>query len=187
MSQPLLRIDQALAADALSLVVFLPDAVGSRLIGPVELWLRERTACAPIARSWLTHTDEELRRFYPDVPQRFWPLVSRAFCWGPSLVTLWLGERAAQLIPASKGVTEPGRCSAASVHLRHLNPLPPDLGQILRQYGRVLVPEINSGQLVRVLRSEYLVDAVGFNRVRGVPLASSEILEAIVQVAEGRR
>src|SRR5262249_22808928 len=60
--------------------------------------------------------------------------------------------------------------AVASVHLRHLNPLPPDLGQILRQYRRVLVPEINSGQLVRVLRAEYLVDAVGYNRVRGVPL-----------------
>ena len=72
------------------------------------------------------------------------------------------------------------------VHLRHLNPLPPDLGQILRQYRRVLVPEINSGQLVRVLRAEYLVDAVGFNRVRGMPLASQEILEAINQLLEAK-
>ena len=74
------------------------------------------------------------------------------------------------------------RCLVASVHLRHLNPLPPDLGQILRQYRRVLVPEINAGQLVRVLRAEYLVDAVGFNRVRGLPLASDEIYEAINQL-----
>ena len=75
----------------------------------------------------------------------------------------------------------------ASVHLRHLNPLPPDLGQILRQYRRVLVPEINSGQLVRILRAEYLVDAVGYNRVRGVPLASQDILEAINQLLEEKR
>ena len=75
----------------------------------------------------------------------------------------------------------------ASVHLRHLNPLPPDLGQILRQYRRVLVPEINSGQLVRVLRAEYLVDAVGYNRVRGMPLASQDILEAINQILEEKR
>ncbi len=72
--------------------------------------------------------------------------------------------------------------AVASVHIRHMNPLPPDLGQILRQYRRVLVPEINSGQLVRLLRAEYLVDAVGFNRVRGLPLATSEIKEAIDQI-----
>ncbi len=47
----------------------------------------------------------------------------------------------------------------------------------------MLVPEINSGQLVRVLRAEYLVDAVGFNRVRGLPLASEEILDAINQLS----
>jgi 2-oxoglutarate ferredoxin oxidoreductase subunit alpha len=75
----------------------------------------------------------------------------------------------------------------ASVHLRHLNPLPPDLGQILRQYRRVLVPEINGGQLVRVLRAEYLVDAVGFNRVRGLPLATEEIREAIEQMLDDKR
>ncbi|MBI3634592.1 MAG: 2-oxoglutarate ferredoxin oxidoreductase subunit alpha, partial [Candidatus Rokubacteria bacterium] len=74
--------------------------------------------------------------------------------------------------------------SVASIHLRHLNPLPPDLGHILREYRKVLVPEINSGQLVRVLRAEYLVDAVGFNRVRGLPLASEEIDEAITQLLE---
>jgi len=50
----------------------------------------------------------------------------------------------------------------------------------------VLVPEINSGQLVRVLRAEYLVDAVGFNRVRGLPLATDEIYEASLQLLEGQ-
>jgi 2-oxoglutarate ferredoxin oxidoreductase subunit alpha len=77
--------------------------------------------------------------------------------------------------------------SVASIHLRHLNPLPPDLGQILRQYRKVLVPEINSGQLVRVLRAEYLVDAVGYNKVRGVPLMTHEIVEAIYQLLEAKR
>src|SRR5439155_26277014 len=63
---------------------------------------------------------------------------------------------------------------------------PPDLGHILREYRKVLVPEINSGQLVRVLRAEYLVDAVGFNRVRGLPLAIEEILDAINQLVESQ-
>ena len=61
----------------------------------------------------------------------------------------------------------------------------PDLGHILREYRKILVPEINLGQLVRVLRAEYLVDAVGFNRVRGLPLASDEIREAIDQLLGG--
>src|SRR5258706_13271325 len=77
--------------------------------------------------------------------------------------------------------------SVASVHLRHMNPLPPDLGHILREYRKILVPEINSGQLVRVLRAEYLVDAVGVNRVRGLPLASEEILETINQLLGERQ
>ena len=77
--------------------------------------------------------------------------------------------------------------AVASIHLRHLNPLPPDLGQILSQYRKVLVPEINSGQLVRVLRAEYLVDAVGYNKVRGVPLQTTEIVEAIHQLLEVTR
>src|SRR5262249_36789484 len=77
--------------------------------------------------------------------------------------------------------------SVARIHLRHLNPLPPDLGQILRQYRRGPGPEINSGQLLRGLRAEYLVDAVGFNRVRGVPLATEDIVEAINQLVEGSR
>jgi 2-oxoglutarate/2-oxoacid ferredoxin oxidoreductase subunit alpha len=49
------------------------------------------------------------------------------------------------------------------------------------------VPEINSGQLVRVLRAEYLVDAVGFNRVRGVPLATQDLMDAITQLVEDNR
>jgi 2-oxoglutarate ferredoxin oxidoreductase subunit alpha len=63
----------------------------------------------------------------------------------------------------------------AHVHLRHLNPLPADLGDILRRYRRVLVPEMNLGQLVRLLRAEYLVDAVGFNKIQGRPFKVAEI------------
>ena len=103
---------------------------------------------------------------------------------GDVLVVGWGGTYGAITAAVEEAQME-GK-SVASVHIRHLNPLPPDLGQILRQYRRVLVPEINSGQLVRVLRAEYLVDAVGFNRVRGMPLASQEILEAINQLLEAK-
>jgi 2-oxoglutarate ferredoxin oxidoreductase subunit alpha len=64
----------------------------------------------------------------------------------------------------------------AHAHLRHLNPLPGDLGDLLGRYGRVLVPEINLGQLVRVIRAEFLVDAVGFNKIQGRPFKVSEIV-----------
>ncbi len=67
----------------------------------------------------------------------------------------------------------------SAIHLRHLNPLPPDLGPILSRFKRVLVPEINRGQLRRVLRAEFLVDAAGLNRVRGLPLPTAEIRAAI--------
>jgi len=66
------------------------------------------------------------------------------------------------------------------VHLTHLFPLPDDLGEILKGYDHVLVPELNMGQLVALLRSEYLIDAVALNKVRGVPFKAAEIEAAII-------
>ena len=76
----------------------------------------------------------------------------------------------------------------AQAHLRHLNPFPKDLGEILKRYDKVLVPEMNLGQLSLLLRAKYLVDAVGYNHVRGLPLKAAELAEAIgelVAQAEG--
>ena len=75
-------------------------------------------------------------------------------------------------------VREQGR-AVAHAHLRWLNPFPENLGDVLRSYERVLVPEMNLGQLVKLLRAEFLVDAVGYNRVRGIPFRSSELAQAI--------
>jgi 2-oxoglutarate ferredoxin oxidoreductase subunit alpha len=61
------------------------------------------------------------------------------------------------------------------VHLRHLNPFPRNLGALLASFKHVMVPEINSGQLIKLLRARYQVNAVGFNAVRGLPLRSDEI------------
>ncbi|MFT4083670.1 MAG: 2-oxoacid:acceptor oxidoreductase subunit alpha [Nocardioides sp.] len=72
----------------------------------------------------------------------------------------------------------------ARVHLRHLNPFPRDLGDILRRYDKILVPEMNLGQLSRLLRAEYLVDAVGYNVVRGLPIASAELADAIATLVK---
>jgi 2-oxoglutarate ferredoxin oxidoreductase subunit alpha len=76
----------------------------------------------------------------------------------------------------------------AQVHLRHLNPFPKDLGDILRRYDKVLVPEMNLGQLSLLLRGRFLVDAIGYNQVNGMPLKAAELAEAIgglVADAEG--
>ena len=73
----------------------------------------------------------------------------------------------------------------AHVHLRHLNPLPADLESILGRYRRVLVPEINLGQLVRLLRAEYLVDAIGFNKVQGRPFKVAEIVARCLKLLNG--
>jgi 2-oxoglutarate ferredoxin oxidoreductase subunit alpha len=70
------------------------------------------------------------------------------------------------------------------VHLRHLNPLPSDLGDILARYRRVLVPELNLGQLVKLIRAEYLVDAVGLNKIQGQPLKVSEIVARATRLLE---
>jgi 2-oxoglutarate ferredoxin oxidoreductase subunit alpha len=124
---------------------------------------------------------EKVRRVAQEIP----PTGINGPRSGDVLVVGWGGTYGA--ITAAVEEAQMNGHAVASVHLRYLNPLPPDLGQILRQYERVLVPEINSGQLVRVLRAEYLVDAVGFNRVRGLPLATHEIYEAITQLLEVKR
>jgi 2-oxoglutarate/2-oxoacid ferredoxin oxidoreductase subunit alpha len=67
----------------------------------------------------------------------------------------------------------------AHAHLRYLNPFPRNTGEVLRRYEKVLIPEMNLGQLLKLVRAEFLVDAVGYNRVRGVPLRASEVAEAI--------
>ncbi len=78
------------------------------------------------------------------------------------------------------------RCRArgmkvAHAHLTHLNPFPPDLGPLLARHGRVLVPEMNLGQLSRLVRAEYLVDAQSLTKVRGVPFSAPEIEAAIAK------
>ena len=72
----------------------------------------------------------------------------------------------------------------AQVHLRHLNPFPKDLGEILKRYDAVMIPEMNLGQLSLLIRAKYLVDVVGYNHVRGLPLKAAELAEAITDLIE---
>jgi 2-oxoglutarate/2-oxoacid ferredoxin oxidoreductase subunit alpha len=72
--------------------------------------------------------------------------------------------------------------SVAQAHLRHLSPFPANLGEVLRAYDKVLVPEINLGQLALLLRGRFLVDVVSYNRVRGLPFRASELADVIQDV-----
>jgi 2-oxoglutarate ferredoxin oxidoreductase subunit alpha len=72
----------------------------------------------------------------------------------------------------------------ARIHLRHLNPLPPNLGSVLASFDRFLVPEMNLGQLSKLLRSEFLVDARSVSKIRGLPFTAGEIEAAILDAME---
>jgi 2-oxoglutarate ferredoxin oxidoreductase subunit alpha len=75
--------------------------------------------------------------------------------------------------------------SVSHVHIRHLNPFPKNLGEILYKFKNILVPEINNGQLIRLLRAKYLVPAVGFNMIKGLPLRSEDIESQIFEILGG--
>jgi len=77
--------------------------------------------------------------------------------------------------------------SVSHLHLRYLNPLPNNLGEVLTKFKRILVPEINLGQLVKVLRAKYLVPATGFNKVRGLPFRSVELEREIEEILKGTK
>ncbi len=69
--------------------------------------------------------------------------------------------------------------SVAQAHLRYVNPFPANLGEVLRRYDKVVVPEMNLGQLARLLRAEYLVDAQSYNQVRGLPFKAEQLANAL--------
>ncbi len=97
---------------------------------------------------------------------------------GGDLLLVGWGSTYGSITTAVLNARQAGK-SVSSLHLRHLNPLPPDLGDVLRRFDKVLVPELNLGQLVLVLRAKYLVDAKGYNKVQGLPFSVTELTEAI--------
>jgi 2-oxoglutarate ferredoxin oxidoreductase subunit alpha len=77
--------------------------------------------------------------------------------------------------------------SVSAIHIRYLNPLPPDLGDIFSGYDNILVPEMNMGQLLKVLRAKYLIPAVGLNKIKGQPFKIVEIENAVDALLKGGR
>jgi 2-oxoglutarate/2-oxoacid ferredoxin oxidoreductase subunit alpha len=101
---------------------------------------------------------------------------------GDLLIVGW-GSTFGAITVALRAQREKGR-KIGHVHLRHLNPLPKNLGEVLKRYKKVLVPEMNLGQLVWLLRAKYLVDAQGLNKVQGKPFKQSEIEAKIEEVLQ---
>ena len=102
---------------------------------------------------------------------------------GAEVLVLGWGSSEGALRAGVRRVREGGR-QVARAHLHHLNPLPSNLGGVLRSYRTVLVPEMNSGQLAHVLRAKYLVDIRSHARVEGRPLFAAEIEQAILEAIE---
>jgi 2-oxoglutarate ferredoxin oxidoreductase subunit alpha len=76
-------------------------------------------------------------------------------------------------------IVRAGGTKVAWIHLVHLNPLPANLGELLRKFRRVLVPELNNGQLCRIVRANYLVDAQAVSKIQGRPFSSGELIKVI--------
>ncbi|MDQ1680259.1 MAG: 2-oxoglutarate/2-oxoacid ferredoxin oxidoreductase subunit alpha [Frankiaceae bacterium] len=85
-------------------------------------------------------------------------------------------------IGAAARVVRDGGADVAVAHLRHLNPFPANLGDVLAAYDKVLIPEMNLGQLAMLIRARYLIDAVSYNQVRGQPFKSEELAGVIRDV-----
>ena len=98
---------------------------------------------------------------------------------GARLLVLGWGSTYGPIGAAVRRVRADGG-KVAHAHLRHLNPFPANLGEVLARYDRVLIPEMNLGQLRKLVRAEFLVDAVGFDRVRGLPFKAAELADEIL-------
>jgi 2-oxoglutarate ferredoxin oxidoreductase subunit alpha len=97
------------------------------------------------------------------------------------LLVLGWGSTYGTILAAARRVRERGR-KVATAHLVHLNPMPANTGEIVKRYAKVLIPEINTGQLAMLIRSEHLVDAKTFSKVQGQPIFAEELEDEILRV-----
>jgi 2-oxoglutarate ferredoxin oxidoreductase subunit alpha len=85
-------------------------------------------------------------------------------------------------IGAACQITRRSGIKVGQAHLRHINPFPKNLGEVLHSYDRVIIPEMNLGQLALLIRAKYLVDTINYNQVRGLPFKSAELVGVITDV-----
>lgn len=111
------------------------------------------------------------------------PIEPHGSASGDLLVLGW-GGTYGSIVTAVENVRKAGH-QVSAAHLRHLNPMPTNLGDVLKRFKRVLVPELNTGQLRLLVRAKYLVDAKGLNKVQGKPFLVEEIEQAIHLMLDG--
>jgi 2-oxoglutarate ferredoxin oxidoreductase subunit alpha len=102
---------------------------------------------------------------------------------GADTLVLGWGSTYGAIGAAARRVRADGR-KVATAHLRYLNPFPRNTGEVVRRYDKVLIPEMNLGQLRMLIRSEFLVDAVGYNKVKGRPFRAAELADAIAALVD---
>jgi 2-oxoglutarate/2-oxoacid ferredoxin oxidoreductase subunit alpha len=100
---------------------------------------------------------------------------------GADLLVLGWGSTYGAIEGAARRTRREHDAKVATAHLTHLNPLPRNTGDVLRSFERVLVPEMNLGQLSRILRAEYLVDVESFTKVDGLPIFTADVMEQILE------
>jgi 2-oxoglutarate ferredoxin oxidoreductase subunit alpha len=122
------------------------------------------------------HRARKIARAADEIP----PLEVRGPAQGELLVLGW-GSTHGAIATAVERCQQKG-LSVAGAHLRHLNPMPKNVGEVLKRYRKILVPELNTGQLYEVLRSVFLVDAVRLSKVQGQPFRVNEIERKIEEL-----
>ena len=99
---------------------------------------------------------------------------------GAELLVLGWGSTYGVIRAAARRVREKD-VPIAIAHLRHVHPLPTNTGEVVRRFPKVLIPELNTGQLLSIIRAEFLVDAIGFNKNEGLPILAEEMEQAILE------
>ena len=133
-----------------------------------------------VARSGNSHGSEPFARYASDIPE----LALDEEGGEELLVLSWGGTYG----PVAAGVRRVRRKDnkVAHAHLHYLNPFPKNLGEVLKRYEKVVIPELNLGQLAQIVRGRYLIDAISYNQVRGLPFTAAELesmLEDVVKNA----
>ena len=122
---------------------------------------------------------ERIRRIADDIPE-----LAVEDPDGADLLVLGWGSSYGAIEGAARRTRRENGARVATAHLRHLNPLPRNTGDVLRRYPRVLVPEMNMGQLALVLRGRYLVDVESYTKVDGMPILTRDVMDQILERVE---
>ena len=122
---------------------------------------------------------EKIAKIADDIPLQ---QVNNGAEKGEVLMLSW-GSTFGVVKTAVKQCNEKGM-AVGHIHLTYLSPFPKNLGDLLKNYEHIIVPEINNGQLVKIIRDQFLVDAKGLNKIKGIPFSTKEIVAAIEQKFE---